>query len=320
MSDDVAAPPSGMLPEVLAGLRRSPPELSPKWFYDTRGSELFEAITELPEYYPTRTERALLAEVARPWVGGVRPSTLVELGAGSSRKTRVLLDAMEEASPEGVYVPVDVSADFLEASAERLRDEYPDLRVEPAVADMSRPLDLPSGLPRPVLFAFLGSTIGNFDEPAAVRLLRQVRAAMEPGDALLLGADLRPGPSKSRARLEAAYNDAAGVTAAFNRNVLRVLNRELGADFDEGAFRHRAFYDEARGRIEMHLVAEGAQSVRFADGSVVRFADGESVRTEISCKYDRATIDRLFHAAGLRVREWAQDGEGLFALVLGEGA
>ncbi|MBW3534079.1 MAG: L-histidine N(alpha)-methyltransferase [Gemmatimonadetes bacterium] len=316
MSDEVAAPPPEMLREVLAGLRASPRRLSPKWFYDTRGSELFEAITELPEYYPTRTERALLEGVARSWVGQIRPSTLVELGAGSSRKTRVLLDAMEEVSPGGLYVPVDVSADFLEAAAGRLRDEYPGLRVEPSVADMSRPLDLPHELPRPVLFAFLGSTIGNFDEPGAVRLLGEVRAAMETGDGLLLGADLRPGPGKSVARLEAAYDDEAGVTAAFNRNVLRVLNREVGSDFDERAFRHRAFYDEERGRIEMHLVAEGEQHVSFPDGSTVRLADGESVRTEISCKYDRGRIETMFRDAGLAVERWMMGPEG-FALAVG---
>ncbi|HEX7941381.1 MAG TPA: L-histidine N(alpha)-methyltransferase, partial [Gemmatimonadaceae bacterium] len=243
---------SPMLADVRHGLSRPQKELPPKYFYDHRGSELFEEITRLPEYYLTRTERQMLAALAPGLIASMRPRTLVELGAGSAEKTRILLDAMcRAADVRHTYVPVDVSAEFLEATAARLREAYPPLEVAPVVADISTDLLLPA-LRHPVLHVFLGSTIGNFDQPSAVRLLRRIRAAMRDGDRLLLGADLR----KPVGRIEAAYNDARGVTAEFNRNVLRVLNREIGADFDVDAFRHRAFYDRERHRIEMHLVAD----------------------------------------------------------------
>lgn len=306
-----------MLAEVRKGLARPRKELSPKFFYDTRGSELFEEITRLPEYYLTRVERGLLDEWVPGWVEGLRPATLVELGAGSAAKTRILLDAMRTRGDGAHFVPLDVSEDFLRETARSLREEYPDLTVTPAVADLTRPLDLSMPLERPVLFAFLGSTIGNFTPATAVGLLRQVRDTMEPGDAFLLGVDLRPGGGKSRGVLEAAYNDAGGVTAEFNLNVLRVLNRELGTDFDPAAFRHHAFYEPAKGRVEMHLVARSPQSVRLPGGGTVRFEEGESVRTEISCKYDRDAVDDLFGAAGLEVSEWREDDGGRYALVLG---
>lgn len=303
-----------MLEEVRAGLLRPQKEIPSKFFYDTRGSELFERITELPEYYLTRTERALLEACAPEWIGALRPGTLVELGAGSASKTRILLDAMRNAgTQECYYVPVDVSSDFLEATAQLLRSEYPGLGVIPVVADISSEFGLPENLSRPALFAFLGSTLGNFDTPEAIRLLRQVRHAMHPGDQLLLGVDLRKDP----ARIEAAYNDAQGITAEFNRNALCVMNQELGADFDPDAFQHRAFYNAEMGRIEMHLESEHAQVVAIPGMGLIRLRAGETIRTEISCKYDRPTIEALFMSAELRLDTWHTDAEGLYALVIG---
>lgn len=314
-----AAPPGGeaMRREVLEGLRRPRKELSPKYFYDTRGSELFERITELDAYYPTRKERTLLEVWGATWVDQLRPRTLVELGAGSAAKSRILLSAMEHAVGAAHYVPVDVSEQFLQRAAEGLRAEYPALRVVPAVADITNALELPGDLPRPRWIAFLGSTIGNFRQEQAVELLRRIRAALGPGDRFLMGVDLRPGRDKSVERIERAYDDPEGVTAAFNRNVLHVLNRELGTDFEPDAFRHRAFYDPDRTRIEMHLVATRPMLVRFPDGEEVRFDEGESVRTEISGKYDRRSVEALFRPAGLEIERWAQDGQGYYALVLG---
>lgn len=313
-------PTEVMRAEVVEGLRREPKELSPKWFYDRRGSELFEEITRLDEYYLTRTERALLERWVPRWVEALRPASLVELGAGSARKTRVLLDAMTEEGSGELFVPLDVSDDFLRETARRIRSEYPGLDVSPEVADFTEALDLSSPLCRPVLFALLGSTIGNFLPGPAVRLLGRIRAAMEPPDALLLGVDLRPGPGKPVELLERAYDDAGGVTAAFNLNILRVLNRELGADFDLDGFRHRALYDPDEGRIEMHLVSLRPQVVRIpGTQEPLTLAEGESIRTEISTKYDRPAVESLFREAGLAMEAWRPDPDGLFALVLGRG-
>jgi len=317
MSDDPSGETRTQVPdEILRGLARPQKELPSKYFYDHRGSELFEEITRLDEYYLTPTEQRLLERWAESWVAAIRPSILVELGAGSARKTRVLLDAMEGRRPGSLFIPVDVSEDFLVATAERLRAEYPELQIEPEASDFTAPLDLYLDDARPVMVALLGSTIGNFDREAAVELLAHVRTVMAEGDAFLLGVDLRPGPKKPPERLERAYDDPAGVTAAFNRNVLRVLNREFGSDFEPGAFEHRAFYDADEGRIEMHLVARRDQVVTFPGQAPVPLRAGESIRTEISCKYDREVVDDLFGRAGLRVREWREDDEGLYALVL----
>lgn len=299
-----------MLDEVLAGLTRTRKELSPKWFYDARGSALFDEITELPEYYLTRTERRLLASFGQSWIRELAPMSLVELGAGSADKTRILLDAMPAG---GLYVPVDISPTYLEEVAARIGAEYPHLDVRPAESDISSGLDVPAALPEPIVFAFLGSTIGNFDPPSAARLLARVRHEMRPDDRFLLGVDLRKDP----AIIEAAYNDARGVTAAFNLNVLRVLNRELGTDFDRDAFDHRAFYDEDDGRIEMHLVARSPQTISFPEGQRVHVAAGESIRTEISCKYDRAAVVGLFDGAGMSLDVWKTDPDGYYALVVG---
>jgi L-histidine N-alpha-methyltransferase len=305
-----------MLAEVAEGLAATQKELPPKYFYDHRGSELFEEITRLPEYYPTRTERGILEAWMPGLVAGLGTRTLIELGAGSAEKSRVILNAMRAAGTAEVYVPIDVSATFLSHTAARLRREYPGLKVEPAVADIGEELNLPRRLPRPALFAFLGSTIGNFHPAEAIRLLRRVRAAMEPGDRFLMGADLR----KDVARIERAYNDSRGVTAEFNRNMLRVLNHELGADFDPETFEHRAFYERQAHRIEMHLVSSRPQVVTIPGIGEVSFARGETLRTEISCKHDRDSVAALFRPAGLRVESWRTDPEGLFALVVGAPA
>ena len=305
-----------MIAEVAAGLAARQKELSPKYFYDHRGSELFEEITRLPEYYPTRAERGILESWMPGLIRGLGTRTLVELGAGSAEKSRIVLDAMRAAGTAEVYVPIDVSASFLGATAARLRREYPGLVVEPAVADISEELNLPRRMPRPTLFAFLGSTIGNFYPTAAIRLLSRVRAAMEPSDRFLMGADLR----KDVAVIEAAYNDSRGVTAEFNRNMLRVLNHELGADFDPDAFEHLAFYERTLHRIEMHLVSTRSQVVEVPGIGAVAFAPGETVRTEISSKHDRASVAAMFEPAGLRIESWRTDRDGLFALVVGAPA
>jgi L-histidine Nalpha-methyltransferase len=306
-------PNPGMLAEVAAGLAAPQKELSPKYFYDQRGSELFEAITRLPEYYPTRTERALLEGWMPELMAQLGTRTLIELGAGNAEKSRIILDAMRATGLAELYVPIDVSATFLSQTAAQLRREYPGLAVEPAIADISAELNLPRRMPRPALFAFLGGTIGNFYPPAAIRLLARVRAAMEPGDRFLMGVDLR----KDIARIEAAYNDSQGVTAEFNRNMLLVLNHELGADFDPAAFEHRAFYDTVAHRIEMHLVSSRDQVVEIPGFGPVAFAAGESIRTEISTKYDRASVSALFDAAGLRIEAWPIDPATPFGLVVG---
>ncbi len=294
--------------------------LSSRWFYDRRGSELFEAITRLPEYYPTRTELALLEAGAREWMGRLRPGVFVELGAGSARKTRVLLDALQERRPGAVYVPLDVSAEFLEATAAELRVEYPDLRIEPEVGDLTRPLVLERHGEPPTLFAFLGSTLGNFPPPAAVSVLRHVHDAMAPGDIFLLGADLRPGPGKTVEELEAAYDDAQGITADFNRNMLRVLNHRTGTDFEPEAWLHRAFYDADAGWIEMHLVTPEGAEITVPGRGTVRLAPGESLRTEVSSKYDRPTLDGLFGAADLEIVEWVTDPRQRYAMVFARRA
>jgi L-histidine Nalpha-methyltransferase len=301
-----------MLADVREGLSKPQRELPPKYFYDERGSQLFEEITQLPEYYLTRAEREILVARVHEIVGITAARTLVELGAGSAAKTRVLLAAMRLHVLGVTYIPVDVSEEFLRETGRALQREMPSLLVEPVVSDISVSLDLPPTLREPVLFAFLGSTIGNFDDESAVTLLRRVRSHMQSGDWLLLGTDLRKDP----AILDAAYNDLAGVTAEFNRNMLRVLNSELGADFVPERFAHHAFYNEVEHRIEMHLISMGAQVVHIDGIGKVSFADGESIRTELSYKYDRAAVDTLAASAGLVVRHWFVDDQGRFALSL----
>lgn len=298
-------------------MARTPKTVSSRYFYDERGSELFEAITRLPEYYLTRAERGLLTRIAPGLIEEVRPRALVELGAGSARKTRILLDAMTEGGRAAIYVPVDVSEDFLFETASRLREDYPTLKVRPEVADMKHGLRHAVRPPPPCIYALLGSTIGNFVPEEAVRMIAEVSSRMRDGDVFLLGADLRPGAGKSLEALEAAYNDAAGVTVEFNRNLLRVLNTRFGTDFDPSRFRHRAWYDVAKARIEMHLEALSAHVVALPGGPVISFRKGETLRTEISCKYDRAAVDSLLRQAGLKMVRWWTDEGCRFALALG---
>ena len=319
ISGSVAAyrrPDPRMLAEVAAGLAAPQKELPPKYFYDHRGSELFEEITRLPEYYPTRTERALLQEWMPRLIPELGTRTLIELGAGSAEKSRIILSAMRSAGTADLYVPIDVSASFLTQTAGRLRREYPGLAVEPVVADIAEEFSPPAIALHPALYAFLGGTIGNFYPPAAIRLLSRIRSAMRPEDRFLMGVDLR----KSVARIEAAYNDSQGVTAAFNRNMLLVLNHELGAEFDPDTFEHRAFYEPVTHRIEMHLISTVEQEVRVPGIGLVHFDQGESLRTEISCKHDRGSVAELFSAAWMRIEYWRPDAESLFALVVGARA
>ena len=301
-----------MAEDVRVGLTATPKVLPPKYFYDARGSELFDEITRLPEYYPTRTERAILtahaAEIAR--VTAAR--TLIELGSGTSEKTRLLLCALRASGTLERFVPFDVDPAVLKDASAAVGEEFPGLRVEPIVGDFERHLgELPRYPQR--LLAFLGSTIGNLDPHQRADFLRGVRAALGTGDAFLLGTDL----VKSSERLVAAYDDAAGVTAAFNKNLLAVLNRDLGADFDVDAFDHVAVWDAEREWIEMRLRARHDQLVRVGVLDLdVRFERGEELRTEISAKFRRAGVERELAAAGLRVTHWWTDQAGDFALSL----
>jgi L-histidine N-alpha-methyltransferase len=309
--------------DALAGLTATPKSLPPKWFYDAQGSALFEKITELPEYYPTRAERAILRAVAPEIAALTGAAALVELGSGSSEKTRLLLSALRDAGTLRGYVPVDVSESALAAAGGALTAEYPGLAVNAVVADFEKYLGVPSnpgngttagddnGGPR--LVAFLGSTIGNMVPAERAVFLRRVRARLRPGDAFLLGTDLVKDP----AVLVAAYDDSAGVTAAFNKNVLAVLNAELGADFDLDAFDHVALWDAEREWIEMRLRAASAQTVLVAGlGLTVEFAAGEEMRTEVSAKFREAGVRTELAAAGLAVRSWWTDPGGQFGLSL----
>jgi L-histidine Nalpha-methyltransferase len=301
-----------ILSDVRAGLAAHPRQLPSKYFYDERGSQLFDEITRLPEYYPTRAERALLQDQAATIVSTTHPATLIELGAGSSDKTRLLLDQMLKSPASNVtYIPVDVSADFLATSVAQLRGEYPTLITSPVAADFATQFALPTH-PLPSLHAFLGSTIGNFTPAAAVDLVASVRTRMALGDFFLLGIDLRKDPRK----IERAYNDSRGITAAFNKNILNVVNNALGADFDLSMFDHNAVYDMDQHRIEMRLISRTAQTVAIPGIGDVVFAPGDSILTELSYKYDRTLVTELLGRAGLQLSEWFTDDAESFALAL----
>ena len=300
--------------DVRSGLTAQPKVLPPKWFYDQRGSELFDEITRLEEYYPTRREAEIIGRVA-PAVAAFGAETLVELGSGSSEKTRVLLDAMVEDGRLARYVPFDVSEEFLRSSAAALAEQYPALAVGAVVGDFERHLPALATLPGngPRLVAFLGGTIGNLDPAQRATFFAALADALRPGDGLLLGTDL----VKDADRLVRAYDDAAGVTAAFNKNVLAVINRHLDADFDLDRFAHVASWDDEAEWIEMRLRSLGAQQVHVRDlDLVVDLADDEEIRTEISAKFRRDRVADEVAAAGFELREWWTDAAGDFALSL----
>jgi dimethylhistidine N-methyltransferase len=294
--------------DVLSGLARPRKALAPKYFYDARGSELFEAICALPEYYPTRTELAMMQASVNDMVNRLGPHCLlIEYGAGSGRKTRVLIEALTPVA----YMAIDISRTALRRCAGELAKAYPALRVAAVCADYTRPLQLPAldvAERRRVIY-FPGSTIGNFTRPEALAFLRYARAIAGPGGAMLLGVDLKKDP----ARLHAAYNDAQGVTAAFNLNLLTRINRELSGNFDVTAFEHWAFYDTEEGRIEMHLRSLRDQQVSVS-GRIFHFRAGETIHTENSCKYSVGEFQQLARDAGYTVEHCWTDAEQLFSV------
>jgi len=295
--------------EILAGLRAAPKQLSPKYFYDRRGSELFDAICELPEYYPTRTELGILRDHGSEIAGAAGSGTcLIEFGSGSSVKIRRLLSLLPEVA---AYVPVEISRSHLLEAAAGLARDFPGIEIRPVCADFTGHFELPA-LSRPVsrrVVFFPGSTIGNFEPDAAASLLERMRKLLGPRGGALIGVDLQ----KSREILEPAYNDAQGVTAEFNLNLLRRLNNELDADFDLAAFRHEARYNADAGRIEMYLFSRSEQTVRV-DGERIRFARGEALLTEYSHKYTLEGFATLAAGAGLEVAAVWTDPQQLFSV------
>jgi L-histidine N-alpha-methyltransferase len=301
--------------DVLAGLLATPKTLPPKWFYDARGSQLFEEITDLPEYYPTRAERRVLADRSAEIADVTGARALVELGSGSSEKTRLLLDALRA---KGLlqFVPMDVSPTALRDAAAAIAREYPGLDVHGVVGDFTEHLDLVPG-DRPRLVAFLGGTIGNLVPSERAKFLAALRSVLFEGEWLLLGTDLVKDPEV----LVRAYDDSAGVTAEFNKNVLTVLNRELDADFDVAAFEHVSVWDAEAAWIEMRLRATKAMRVRIAALDLdIQFAAGEEMRTEVSAKFTRAGVTSELADAGFELTRWYTDPEGRFAVTLARAA
>ncbi len=324
MIDDISGEPTGMNYPATADRKRIPADLAHgltagqkfipcRYFYDARGSRLFDAICELPEYYPTRTEVSLLKEIAPGLAGNLKHKDLVELGSGADRKISILLGA---ASPDARstlrYIPVDISDSAITNSSLNLKTRHPELTVMGIVADFTSPIE---GLPsdRSTMFFFLGSTIGNFDDAECGAFLRNVAMAMKPKDTLLIGFDM----VKPRSIVEAAYNDAQGVTAEFNKNILRVVNKELHADFNPASFDHLAFFNEHYSRIEMHLKANRDLAVRVdALDMILKINEGETLHTENSRKFTKETIERMAGLAGLTIQEWYHDSDRWFSLVL----
>jgi L-histidine N-alpha-methyltransferase len=300
--------------DLVAGLSDRPRWIPSKYFYDDRGSALFDSICDLPEYYPTRTEQKLLDEVAPEIARITHANELVELGSGTARKTSTLIAALVERSRKLRYAPLDISEYALEQAASTVAEEFPQVRVTPIVCDYTRSLE---GFdPDPgCLTVFLGSTIGNFTRDQGVALLRRLHNRLAPGDYLLLGLDL----VKPVEVLEAAYNDSAGVTAEFNRNILLAVNDEADGNFDPRAYDHLAFFDQGKKHIEMHLVARSAQSVRLeALDLEIEIDAGEHIRTEISRKFTRARAEGLVTGAGFSMRRWFTSSDRYFALALAE--
>ncbi len=308
MTHEIVPDTDGFARAVLCGLDRPRKTLPCQYLYDERGSALFERITDLPEYYPTRTETAILSSCAGAIVAGTPAgSVLVEFGSGSSRKTEILLAALDKLA---AYVPIDVSISALDEARARLASRFPGLRVHAVAGDFRAALALPPDLAaRPRMGFFPGSTIGNFSPEAARDLLAGMARTLGAGGRLIIGVDLR----KDVATLLPAYDDAAGVTAAFNKNILARANRELGADFDLDGFKHEARFDDARGRVEMHLVSRAAQTVSLL-GRRFAFAPGESIHTENSHKYTVVGFQDLAREAGWRPSRLWMDGDGLFSV------
>lgn len=302
-----------LLGDVLAGLSATPRRLPSKYFYDAAGSRLFERICEQPEYYLTRTELGIMREHAADMADALGPGVrLVEYGSGAGLKTRQLLRALRDPV---AYVPVEISRSALLASVGRLAEEFPEIEMLPVCADFTQRVALPEPARRPrrTVVYFPGSTLGNFENAVAVRLLAQMHALVGPGGAVLVGLDRK----KDVATIEAAYNDAAGVTAEFTLNLLERLNRELGADFDRGGFRHDARYDAVQGRIQTHIVSTRAQSVNVG-GQVFDFGEGEAMLVEYSCKYDQGDVERMADLAGLVVeRTWTDPADQFSVQLLG---
>ncbi|GJO34979.1 histidine N-alpha-methyltransferase [Mycobacterium marinum] len=298
--------------DVFDGLQKSPKSLPPKWFYDAVGSELFDQITRLPEYYPTRAEAQILRARSADIAAASSADTLVELGSGTSEKTRLLLNALRDRGLLQRFVPFDVDESVLSAAASAIQSEYAGIEINAVCGDFEEHLaEIPTGGRR--LFVFLGSTIGNLTPGPRAEFLAGLAAVMRPGDTLLLGTDL----VKDTDRLIRAYDDAAGVTARFNRNVLAVVNRELDADFNVDAYQHIARWNSVEERIEMWLRAEGRQRVRVrALGLTVDFAAGEEMLTEVSCKFRPEGVNSELDAAGLRRIQWWTDEAGDFGLSL----
>ncbi|AFM19523.1 putative methyltransferase [Mycolicibacterium chubuense NBB4] len=310
LADDAAA--HALRRDVREGLAQTPKTLPPKWFYDSVGSDLFDQITRLPEYYPTRAEAQILAARAGEIAAASGADTLVELGSGTSEKTRRLLDALSDRGALVRFIPFDVDASVLADAGAAIQREYPGIEIDAVCGDFEEHLGkIPSVGRR--LVAFLGSTIGNLTPGPRAEFLTSVAEMMQPGDTLLMGTDLVKDPD----RLVRAYDDSAGVTAQFNRNVLAVVNRELGADFDVDAFDHVAKWNDAEERIEMWLRSSRAQRVHIAALDLdVDFADGEEMLTEVSCKFRRSRVDDELAAAGLRRTHWWTDDAGDFGLSL----
>lgn len=302
--------------DVLAGLTAMPKRLPPKWFYDARGSELFEQITRLPEYYPTRAEREILQTHAGDIARLTSAASLVELGSGSSEKTRVLLDALSDQGTLEEFVPLDVSESALRVAVGAIIADYPELRVHGVVGDFTEHLNVLPGTP-PRLVVFLGGTIGNLIPEERAMFFTGVRQLLDEGEWLLLGTDLVKAPGT----LVRAYDDSAGVTAEFNRNVLRVLNRELGGDFDVDGFTHVALWNEQQEWIEMRLRAERDMDVHLTEiGLDAHFEKGEELGTEISAKFRREGVESELEAVGFALHTWWTDSEGRFALTLAKAA
>ncbi len=304
---------SNLSDDVVDGLVSRPRSLPPKYFYDERGSLLFDRICDVPEYYPTRTESALLERIAGDVISREQPECIVELGSGTSRKTRHLLDACDVQNCHSRYAPIDVCDEILVSSGRALREEYPWLDVQPLVGDYTAGLgNLPEHEGRK-LVVFLGGTIGNFSRDEARDFLAEVRETMRDGDSLLIGADRVKPPEF----LHAAYNDTAGVTAEFNLNVLQVLNRELGADFDLAGFEHYAHFNPLESQIEMHLIAMKKQSVHVAAiDRTLEFVEGDHILTEISRKFTRHELEQTLIEAGFRIVEHFESDPMTFSLVL----